>query len=451
MATTTLRKVKTALNSLPEELDRTYDQVMQRIYSQGADHAALALKVLGWIRYAARPLGIRQLQHAVAVEPGDSQFDDDGIPDISLVLSVCAGIVTVRENNIMGLVHYTAQEYLERRSLDLFPEAQTDIANICLTYLSFEEFAQGPSPNDKAFDDRMEAFPLLQYASRYWIRHAHDDPEAGIKALALEFLEQEAKIASSMQASEVLESRMIMRSQHFRRNVQGLWVTASNGLYDLTVALLKDAGSIDLEDSKGERPLHQAASNGHGDITLLLIEHQASIHAQSHSGATPLHCAASRGHLQIVRLLIDKGAIIGTRDGNRWTPLHLAVSNGHRAIAALLLDHGADVQARDISGAAPLHRAAENGHHECMQLLVEQGAQLDARNRYDQTALHRAADIGHYSAAEMLVKHGADCTIKDYYGYTPRYRALSAGEDKIARLFPPPLARPALRTEEEGI
>ena len=151
MAKTTLRKVKTALSSLPEELDRTYDQVLQRIRAQDRDHAVLALKVLSWIYHAARPLGVRELQHALAVEPGDSQFDEDGVPDVSLVLSVCAGIVIVRENDIMGLVHYTAQEYLERRSLDLFPDTQTEIAKICLTYLSFEEFWQGPSPNDKAF------------------------------------------------------------------------------------------------------------------------------------------------------------------------------------------------------------------------------------------------------------------------------------------------------------
>lgn len=59
MAKTTLRKVKTALDSLPEELDRTYDQVLQRIQAQDRDHAVLALKVLGWIHHAVRPLGTR--------------------------------------------------------------------------------------------------------------------------------------------------------------------------------------------------------------------------------------------------------------------------------------------------------------------------------------------------------------------------------------------------------
>ena len=435
MAKTTLRKVKMALNYLPEELDRTYDQVLQRIHEQGTDHSVLALKVLGWMRYAARPLGIRELQHAVAVEPDDSQFDEDGIPEISLILSVCAGIATIRENGTIGLVHYTAQEYLERRSLEIFPDTQMEITKICLTYLTFEEFAQGPSPSDETFDERMEAFPLLQYASRYWIRHACHSPEVGIKTLALAFLKQEANVASSVQASEVLESRVAMHSQQYRRNAQGLWVAASNGLYDLTVALLEDAASIETEDSEGERPLHGAASNGHYNVAQLLVEHQANIHAQSRSGATALHCAASHGHHHIVQLLIAKGAVIGICDKKGWMPLHWAASNGHRDTSKLLLDHGADVQAKGGYGASALYRAAENGHRDCVQLFVLQGAHLDARNDYDQTALHRAAEVGHVAVAEILLEHGADWTIKDYYGWTPKYRALDMGHDDVVDLI----------------
>ena len=449
MTRPTLRKVRTALSSLPEELDRTYDEVLQRIRAQHPDDAVLALKVLGWIHHGVRPLGTRELQHALAVEHGDLQFDEGGIPEIDSVLSVCAGIVEVRENDTMGLVHYTAQEYLERRSIDCFPDAQTDIVTTCLTYLSFEEFAHGPSRNDKAFDDRTEACPLLQYASRYWIHHAHDTPEAEIRALALAFLKQDSKVASSMQASEVLGSRFTTHSQRFRHNVRGLWVAASNGLYDLTVALLEDAPSIEAEDYEGERPLHRAAINGHDDIMLLLLKHQANIHARSHSGATALHCAASHGHQQIVRILIDNGAVVGTCDKKGWTALHLAASHGHGDILELLLDHEADIHIKDGYGATALYRAAENGHHECTQLLVMRGALLDVKNDYDQTALHRAAELGHFAVAEILLEHGADCTIKDYYGFTPKYRADDTGHDDITRLIskystPSPLAQPTL-------
>lgn len=435
MAKTTVRKVKAALSSLPEELDRTYDEVLQRIRAQDSDQAVLALRILGWIHHAARPLGTRELQHALAVEPGDSQFEESGIPDVGLVLSVCAGIVEVRENDTMGLVHYTAQEYLGRRSVDFFPDAQTDVATTCLTYVSFEEFAHGPSRSDEAFHDRRETCPLLQYASRFWIHHSRATSDAGTRALALEFLKQDSKVASSMQASEVLEPRFIRHSQRFRHNVRGLWVAASHGLYDLTVSLLHDAQSIEAADHEGERPLHRAAINGHDSITLLLLKHQANIHAQTHSGATALHCAASHGHQQIVRILIEKGAVVGTCDKRGWTALHMAASHGHQDILELLLEHGAEIQVKDGYGATALYRAAENGHHECTQLLVERGALLDVKNDYDQTALHRAAELGHFASAEILLEHGADYTSKDYYGWTPKYRANDTGHDDIVRLI----------------
>ncbi|KAL2037429.1 hypothetical protein N7G274_009914 [Stereocaulon virgatum] len=141
MTMTTTRRLKSALNTLPEALDETYDQVLERIKSQHPDHATLALKTLGWIHHASRPLKTIELQHALAVEEDDSNFDADGILDLGLILTVCAGLVTVREGNAVGFVHYTTEEYLERHRGEHFPDAPIAIAKACLTYLSFDEFS----------------------------------------------------------------------------------------------------------------------------------------------------------------------------------------------------------------------------------------------------------------------------------------------------------------------
>ncbi len=91
----TRREVRTALNSLPKELDETYDQAMQRIQNQDEGQAALAHKVLYWISYSLRPLTAAELQHALAVELGDDDLDEDGLYETELMVSVCAGLVTV--------------------------------------------------------------------------------------------------------------------------------------------------------------------------------------------------------------------------------------------------------------------------------------------------------------------------------------------------------------------
>ena len=94
--------------------------------------------------YAFRPLTVIEVQHALAVEPGNVNFDEDALPDEDVLVSVCAGLVTIdQESKIIRLVHYTAQEYFERISMARFPDARTSIATICLAYISFDVFAEG--------------------------------------------------------------------------------------------------------------------------------------------------------------------------------------------------------------------------------------------------------------------------------------------------------------------
>lgn len=121
--TTTLRKLKDALLSLPEGLNKSYDETFRRVHAQNLDQATLARKALYWVFSASRPLTVSELQHALAVETGDRTLDEDNIPDEGLLLSVCNGLL-IHEGGFLSLVHYTLQEYLEQEAETLFPEAQ---------------------------------------------------------------------------------------------------------------------------------------------------------------------------------------------------------------------------------------------------------------------------------------------------------------------------------------
>ncbi|RYP13640.1 hypothetical protein DL767_010650 [Monosporascus sp. MG133] len=172
----TKSKVKSTLESLSKgtkALDEAYDEAIKRIDSQLPEDTALAKSVLSWITYAQRPLTTGELCHALAVEPGEDELDQDNIPDVEDIVSVCAGLVTVdRESNIIRLVHYTTQEYFERIREHWNPSAQQEITSTCLTYLSLGPFRSGSCPSDKVFEDRVEQYSLLDYAARYWGRHA---------------------------------------------------------------------------------------------------------------------------------------------------------------------------------------------------------------------------------------------------------------------------------------
>lgn len=66
-----------------------------RVQSQEADLADLAMHVLSWITFALRPLTLKELQHALAVELGESSLDEENIPDEASILSVCFGLISL--------------------------------------------------------------------------------------------------------------------------------------------------------------------------------------------------------------------------------------------------------------------------------------------------------------------------------------------------------------------
>jgi hypothetical protein len=140
------REIRKALDSLPDKLDDIYDEAMKRIRSQDENDAHLAERVLYWVSYALKPLTVMEIQHALAVEPGDKYLDEEALTDEILLVSVCAGLVTIDQGSkILRLVHYTTQEYFQRTRITQFPNAQSTIATSCLTYTLFDVFVKDVS------------------------------------------------------------------------------------------------------------------------------------------------------------------------------------------------------------------------------------------------------------------------------------------------------------------
>lgn len=135
------RDARLALENLPEKLSDTYKGVMKRICSQDVDDVQLAKRVLSWISYALRPLTIKELQYALAIEPGTAASDENALIDEETLISVCAGLVTIDHgSNFVPLVHYTVQEYLSAFRMEELPLKDVDVAVCSLTYLEFDIF-----------------------------------------------------------------------------------------------------------------------------------------------------------------------------------------------------------------------------------------------------------------------------------------------------------------------
>lgn len=106
--------------------------------------------------------------------------------------------------------------------------------------------------------------------------------------------------------------------------------------------LLDHGAKVNVRNSYGSTPLHDAAVGGQSEIVAMLLERGAEIDARDQdSGATPLYNAASWGKLDAVKLLIEKGADVNARNKTGKTPLAAAEENGFTEVAAALRARGA--------------------------------------------------------------------------------------------------------------
>ncbi|KAF7511864.1 hypothetical protein GJ744_003097 [Endocarpon pusillum] len=422
-----------------EALTDAYKHTMERINGQLPGLRKLANKVLCWITCAERPLTSSELQHGLAVIIGRSEFDDENLPNVDTIIAVCQGLVTIdKESQIIRLVHYTMQEYFDKRRHLLHDsqmhDPETYVAESCITYLSFDTFQSGPCPSFELFMKRLRRSPLFDYAARHWGNHIiKASPE--IQRRVPNFLENEDNVNSSIQVATFPgEFRDDLDLQTYGT---GVHPPTYFGLLKITTALLEKGLPPDHRDNLGRTPLSWASQKSYDAVARLLIEKGAAVDSIDTGGRTPLSWASENGHEAVVQLLIEKGATVDSIDTGGRTPLIWASRNGHEAVVQLLIEKGATVDSIDTEyGQTPLSWASENGYEAVVQLLIEKGAALDLIDTtYGQTPLSWASENGYKAVVQLLIEKGATVDLIDTAGQTPLSWASGNGHEAVVQLL----------------
>lgn len=347
---TTVTKLQKALKQLPtgrEGYDSAYNDAMERIQSQVVDQAELANQVLSWITRATRQLTAVELQHALAVEIGETSLDEENLPEIDDMVSSCAGLVAVdKESNIIRLVHYTTQEYFTRTWEQWFPHAERDITAICCTYLSFDVFLSGPCNAPRKYKKRLQDNPVYEYAARNWGLHSRK--AAAHSPEVMSFLQSSPNVQASGEALFI--ARVYPHDGDwppYPLQFKGLHLAAHFGL-DYAAKILLEEDSLNSADTEDGLRLHYSNPDVHGRRPWGNMETATDNACPALYGLRPLARAAMNGHDGVITLLLETGKV-DPNGVDVWgrTALALASMYGRTEAARLLLStEGVNVDAR---------------------------------------------------------------------------------------------------------
>ncbi|KAK8188776.1 uncharacterized protein BKA78DRAFT_158599 [Phyllosticta capitalensis] len=166
--------VRNALVELPSTRDLMYENTLRRIKAQDSIRANCAIRTIGWVLHADRPLKIQELRHALLIqemqesneEGSETQEDGQRKSDTFLdhgrlfqetdILAFSHGLVEVdKEDDTVRFIHFTTCEFFERFKDAHFPAFDFQISMACVSYLGLTrlEHSGDVGDMDGHFDD----------------------------------------------------------------------------------------------------------------------------------------------------------------------------------------------------------------------------------------------------------------------------------------------------------
>ena len=472
-------EVRKALGSLPKTVDDTYALALARIDNQAFEgHRAFSHKVLCWVAYTFRPLTVPELLCALAVDPGDSEFNRDKVALVMDITSLCAGLVIVDHiSGVVRLVHQTMQTYFNTQAVKTDPRFSgilTRMAEICLTCLSFrpnedasdglEDGSDGPdglddasadgdlestSPETDGYDSDGNSHSLIHDSFE---DDSHDSdgegsppsPRSPPKSTDL-VAEADSDDAASvtletdLDESDITDDNSSNTGSDNPDNDDGRSTTKDPNNWSLADALLNYAVcywgehfSSHSAHSDNNSVLLYAADFLCDDVKRNMLTqnmHNWGIYKTTPNNVTALHIAARFGLTELANTLIGKGCNIDAQDAEGNSVLAIAIEAGHEEVVNLLVNAGVFINLFELSGQAVLINAAQRDYENLDHRI------LQTAGGTPQTALLAAAYDGRDTELAQILQH-PDLDLKDKhasFGVTALLLATECGRYEVVK------------------
>lgn len=440
----TPRQVRKALYGAPRRYTEYYHDAWMRVKKQNETDSRLAMSVISWVVCAKRPLGIAELQHALATED-EEQIYEDNIFSAEDILSVCLGLVRVDAHSNVRLVHQTAVEFFEaeKNNAGFFPSADAEMASICVRYLSFDQTRRSAErysgePQNIHFGHTLDKnIPFGQYAAVHWGDHARDARR--FPYCVWEFLDNPAALATSW--------KMFAKARTGKVPLKRAHIAALFGiLHVFEGRFLTPEETFAYEGDPRRMPLYFAVREGHADVVKLLLDspallrqlrvpetfHENVFHSQNpapHSAIRAMLAEAvevrSATTVDVLIKFCAREKLRAEVPRETWPLVDRASREDTSVLKALVGQHdtaegfsietiaelGLQIEPSLVSY-TPLLYAASKGNVGVVELLWRIGANLEARDGLGKTPLRCAVESGRLDVVIRLHNYGAKVDVE---------------------------------------
>ncbi|KAF3908292.1 hypothetical protein AA313_de0206413 [Arthrobotrys entomopaga] len=438
MLSPTIKWLEKMVEKLPREIYGMYDSIMANIrnkYGKSHRHVGAACtsdeeeedeessnlavygKLVLWVARSARPLTVKELQFALALDMKDTCLAEmkkrincdierviGRIPFLEIIspeqLVESAeddaenGQVQMNDwrprqaskpSSTVRFIHQSAKEYILKSADTSYEEVSSDesrfvypklddaiIGSLCVNFLSFKDFDSGPIREFKepvrfqeGFRKFMDECGFLEYGASYWTYHLN--------------------LASNLSdATKAHVADWICN----RKNNMRLFAQVGN--------FCRRREWIDFID--GEFGLLAAAGEGIEWLTDYLILKGHDVNARDEWGRTPFMLATWRGYTVTAKKLEEAGADTGqdmllTWPGSFYDIFGLVCCDPPSVVAKAMEQVSAEeMEEEDEYGRTPIFYACARGDTEILSAMLEKDPVLDFKDPFGRLPIDVAMD-----------------------------------------------------------
>ncbi len=181
-----------------------------------------------------------------------------------------------------------------------------------------------------------------------------------------------------------------------------------------TVKVLLNKVNMNLQDKKGDSPIHLALLKNKDDILEALIAKGADVNVagrdKTTEGQSILYLAVIRNREDLIQKLLDKGANPNQADKSGAVPLSEACIGAavKPSIVKMLLDKGANPNLQENKGGSPLLFIAANNEissskrQEVVKMLLDKGADKKIKDKSGRTPFDWAKQVANKDIIDIL-------------------------------------------------